>query len=95
MPDVTLQSKLHLVDGARIHAMFDEAIIHLPESSEAVTLNSSALAILVSCDGATSVAEVAALIAADLGTHVAGLTDDVLACAQEMARLGILVPARA
>jgi hypothetical protein len=73
--------------------MFDEAIVHLPESSEAVTLNSSALAILVSCDGATSVAEVAGLIADDLGADVTGLADDVLAAAQEMARLGILVPA--
>lgn len=94
MPDVTLQSKLHLVEGAKVHAMFDEAIIHLPESSEAVTVNSSALAVLITCDGATPLEQVAALIADDLGVDPAGLADDVLVAAQEMARLGVLAPAR-
>ncbi|MCX6362145.1 MAG: PqqD family protein [Armatimonadetes bacterium] len=94
MPDVTLQSKLQLVDGAKVHAMFDEAIIHLPESSEAVTVNSSALAVLITCDGATPLEQVAALIADDLGIEAATITEDVLGAAQEMTRLGVLAPAR-
>ena len=90
MQTVSLDSILTLADDAKIHDMVDEAIIHLPGASEAITVNASALAILISCNGVRSVADVIALLAHDLGVADTAIGDDVLAAAQEMVRLGVL-----
>ena len=92
MHDVTPDSRLRLAEGAKVHALFDEAIIHLPESSQAVTVNSSALAVLISCDGTTDLRTIAALIADELGAEAATLEDDVVTAARQMLCYGVLQP---
>jgi hypothetical protein len=82
-------------DGIKEYELWDEMLLYFPEKEEAVSLNRSAKAIFKLCNGDHTIAEIAQILATQLGCSgdqllVNELLSDIRVCVIELARSGLL-----